>query len=87
MNQFDILGLLFGGYARFIQLDKIVFYGYWKSLTSGSLLMLHIALTLFPLYNGLGCSLFNCPLVIIIIAFSAMCVSIVALVAETILFP
>ena len=58
VNQFDILVLLFGGYARFIPLDKIVFYGYWKSLPSGSSSMLHIDLTLFMLCNGVCCSLF-----------------------------
>ena len=49
VNQFDIRTLLFGCYARFIPLDKMVFYGYWKALPSGSSSMLHIALTLFPL--------------------------------------
>ena len=28
VNQFDIHALLFGGYTRFIPLDKMVFYGY-----------------------------------------------------------
>ena len=37
VNQFDIRVLLFGGYARLIPLDKMVFYGYWKALPSGSL--------------------------------------------------
>ena len=32
VNQFDIRALLFGGYARFTLLDKMVFYGYWKTL-------------------------------------------------------
>ena len=59
MNQFDICALLFGGYKRFIPLDKIVFYGFWKALPSGSSSMLHIALILFPLCNGLYCSLSN----------------------------
>ena len=27
VNQFDILALLFGGYAKFILLDKMVLYG------------------------------------------------------------
>ena len=30
MNQFDIRELLFGGYARFLPLDKMVLYGEWK---------------------------------------------------------
>ena len=59
VNQLDICGLLFRGYARFIPLDKMVSYGYWKTLPSGSSLMLHIALRLFPLYNGICCRLFN----------------------------
>ena len=59
VNQFDIRALLFGCYARFIPLDKTVFYGYWKTLPSSSFLVLHIALTLFPLCNGLCCSLSN----------------------------
>ena len=59
VNQFDICAQLFGGCARFIPLDKIVLYGYWEALPSVSLLMLHITLTLFPLCNGLYCSLSN----------------------------
>ena len=43
VNQFDICALLFRGYARFILLDKMVFYSYWKALSSISFLMLHIA--------------------------------------------
>ena len=43
VNQFENFALLFGGYARFIPLDKMVSYGYWKTLTSGSSLMLNIA--------------------------------------------
>ena len=39
VNQFDIRAPLFGGYARFILLDNMVFYGYWKALPSGSSLM------------------------------------------------
>ena len=31
LNQFDICALLFGGYARFLILDKIVLYRYWKT--------------------------------------------------------
>ena len=42
VNKFDIRALLFGGNARFIPLDKMVFYGYWKALPSGSSLMLNI---------------------------------------------
>ena len=53
VNQFDIRALLFSSYARFIPLDKMVFYGYWKDMPSGSSLMLHIALIFFPLCNGL----------------------------------
>ena len=86
MNQFDIRALLFGGYAKFIPLDKMVFYCYWKSLPSGSSLMLHIALTLFLLCNGLCCSIYNDPLRIILMEFYITCVSIISLVAETILF-
>ena len=86
MNQFDICSLLFGGYARFIPLDKLIFYGYWKALPSGSSLMSHIASTLFPLFNGIFCSLSNYPLGIFLIALSITCVSIIALVDETILF-
>ena len=56
---FDTCALLFGGYARFIPLDKMVFYGYWKAISSGGLLTLHIALTLFPFFNRLCCSIFN----------------------------
>ena len=59
VNQFGFFALLFGGYDRFIPLDKMVFCGYWKALPSRSLLMLHIALTLFLLCNGLCCSLSN----------------------------
>ena len=83
VNQFDIRALSFGGYDRFIPLDKIVFYGYWKTLPPSSLSMLHLNLTLFPLCNGHGCSLyyfyFN-----ILITFCATCVSIISLVAENI---
>ena len=68
VNQFYIHALLFGGYSRFIPLDNLVFNGYWKSLTSGSLSMLNLYLTLFPLCNGLCCSLFNYPLEMISIA-------------------
>ena len=57
VNQFGIRALIFRGYARFIPLDKMVFYGYWKALPSGSLSMLHKALTFFPLCSGLCCSL------------------------------
>ena len=53
VNQFDIRALLFGGYARFIPLDKMVFYGFCKALPSGSLSMLNIALKLFQLCSGL----------------------------------
>ena len=73
MNQFDIRALLFGGYDRFIPLYKMVFYGYWRALPSGSSSMLHIALTLFLLCSGVCWSLINYPLGIIIIGFSAMC--------------
>ena len=59
VNQFDTRALLFGGYARFIPLDKMILYGYREILLSGSSSMLHIALTLFPLFNGLCCSLYN----------------------------
>ena len=59
LNQFDNLALLFGGCSRFVPLDKLVFYGYWKALTSGSLSMLYTALTLFLLCNWLCCSLSN----------------------------
>ena len=61
MNQFDIRALLFGDYDRFIPLDKMVFYGYWKALPSGSSLMLHIALTFFTLCSGICYSLFSYP--------------------------
>ena len=37
----------------------MVFCGYWKTLPSGSSLMLHITLTLFPLCNGICCSISN----------------------------
>ena len=86
MNHFDINALLFGGYYRFIPLDKMVFYGHCKYLLSVSFSMLHIDLTLFLLCNGLCCSIYNYPLVIISIAFSTTCISIIYLVAETILF-
>ena len=59
VNKFDIRALLFGSYARFVPLDKMVFYGYWKTLPSGSYLMLHIDFLLFSLCNGLCCSLSN----------------------------
>ena len=85
VNQFDICALLFGSYARFIPLDKMVFYGYWKYLSSVRFLMLHIDLTFFPLCSEICCSLFNYPLGIILIMFPATCVSIIALVDETIL--
>ena len=39
VNQFDIRALLFGGYTRFIPLDKMVFYGYCKAPPSGILLV------------------------------------------------
>ena len=87
MNQFDIRALLFGVYARFIPVDKMVFYGHWKALPFVSLLMLNIALTLFQFCRGLCCSLFNYPFRIILIEFYATCVPNIALVAETILFP
>ena len=86
MNQFDICALLFGGYARLIPLDKMVFYGYWKALPSHSVSMLHIALILFPFLSGLVV-VFLINISIIIIAFSATFVYIIALVAETVLFP
>ena len=60
VNQFDIRKLLISVYYRFILLDKIIFYGYWKALPSGISLMLHIALTLFLLCNGIHCTIFNC---------------------------
>ena len=41
VNNFDISALLFGVYSRFIPLDKIFFYGYWKALPSGSSLGLY----------------------------------------------
>ena len=53
MNQFDIRALLFGGYTRFRPLYKMVFNGYCKTLPSVILLMLHIALALFPLCSGI----------------------------------
>ena len=59
VNQFDICSLLFGGYARFIPLDKMVFYYYWKILPSGGSEMLHTALTLFIFCNGICCILYN----------------------------
>ena len=59
VKQFDILALLFGGYARFIPLNKMVFYGYFKTLPSSSSSMLYIALTLFPLCNVLCCSIYH----------------------------
>ena len=64
----------------------MVFYGYWEALTSGSSSILHIDLTLFPLRGGICCSLSYYPLGIILLEFSATFVSIIALVAETILF-
>ena len=36
VNHFYIRELLFGGYARFVPLDEMVFYGYWKYLPSVS---------------------------------------------------
>ena len=87
VNQFDIRALLFGGYARFIPLDKMVFYGYWKALPSRSSSMLHIDLTLFLLCSGICCSLFNYPIGIILTTFSTTGVSIITLVTENILFP
>ena len=59
VNLFDVCALLFGGYSSFITLDKVVFCGYWKALPSGSLSMIHIALTFFPLCDGLHCSTYN----------------------------
>ena len=59
VNQFNVCALLFRGYIMFIPLDKMVFYGYWKDLNSGSSSMLHIALNLCPLYYGLYFSLSN----------------------------
>ena len=59
VKQFDICALLFGGYDRFVPLNKMVFYGYWKTLPSSSLSMLYIALTLFSLCNVLCCSLYQ----------------------------
>ena len=53
VNQFYIHALLFGGYARFVPLDKISFYGYWKTLPSSSSPMLHIAWNFFLLCNGI----------------------------------
>ena len=82
VNYFDIHALLSGSYARFIPLDKMVFYGYWKYLSSVRFLMLHIDLTFFPLCSEICCSLFNYPLGIILIMFTATCVSIIALVHE-----
>ena len=58
-NQFDISALLFVSYSRFIPLDKMVFYGYRKTLPSRILSMLNLAFTLFTLCNGLYCSLYN----------------------------
>ena len=59
VNHFDICALLLGGYARFKPLDKMVFYGYRKTLPSGSSPMLHIYLILFLLCYGLCCCLSN----------------------------
>ena len=59
VNQFNISTLIFGGYARFIPLDKMVLYDYMETLLSGSSSMLHVALTLFPLCTVLCCSLYN----------------------------
>ena len=53
---------------------------------SVSSLMSHLTLTFFCCVMGFYCSLFNYPLRIIIIAFSHTCVSVVALVVETISF-
>ena len=86
INNFDTRELLFGGYARFLLLDKTVFYGYWRSLPFDSFLMLHTALTLFTLCNELCCSILNYPLGMIHIAFSSTCVSIITLVDKIILF-
>ena len=86
VNQFDSRALLYGSYDRFIPLYKMAFYGYWKSLPSVSFPMLHIGSTLFILCNVLCCSLSNYNIKIILIALSTTCVSIIALVAETILF-
>ena len=51
------------------------------NLPSGSSLMSQLALILFPLCDGLYCSIINCPLGIILVLFDATCVSIIALVA------
>ena len=85
VNQFDICALLFDDYDRFIPLDKTVFYGYWKALTSGSLSVLHIDLT-FSRFVMDSVVVFLIMISIILIVFSTSCVSIIALVAETILF-
>ena len=57
VNQFDNSALLFGGYTSFIPLDKMVVYGYWKTLPSGSSSMLHIALTFFCCIMESDCSI------------------------------
>ena len=52
VNQFDIHALLFGGYSRFITLDKIVFYGYWRP-TFRQLIFVTFSFENFPFGNGL----------------------------------
>ena len=86
VKQFDIRALLFGGYARFIPLDKMVFYGYWKALPYVSSWILHIALTFFLLCSVLCCSLSNYCINSYNINLFCLCFFIINLVAETILF-
>ena len=52
VNQFGICALLFGGYVRFIQLDKMIYIDN-ENLTSGRSSMSQLVLKLFLLCYGL----------------------------------
>ena len=85
VNLFDSCALLFGSYSRFIPSDKMVLCGYWKTLLSGSSSMLHIGLKfLYCVMDSVV--VFIIIIGIILIVFSNTCVSIIALVDETVLF-
>ena len=81
-KQFDICALLFHVYSRFIILDKIVYIDN-GNLPSGISSMSQLALVFFHLVMDSYCSLFNYLFGINIIAFAAMCIYIITLVAET----
>ena len=85
VNQFDICAVLYGSYARFVPLDKMVYMNN-GNLISGSSPMSQLSWNCFYCLMDYYCSIFNYTLGIVIIAFTTLCVSITAIVAKTIIF-